>query len=396
MKSLLKMLNLRSLIPAASLAFAGITAPAMAFSGLSLADDAKKPVDKAASPEIERAVPRGAVITMGERGDKDMVGVFMTAEILKRMIPLLEEEKIDIVVLRFYSGGGALIEIKPLSDTIHFEYKKRFKTVGWIESAISAAAMTAHCIEDIYFTSQGNYGGCTGFSGRLNAMKGRGLEEVLIMMEEFSERGGKPKQIMRAMQIDSGADVGQRLQISPPDGSLSANIDENGDVTWFQDTTSGKYLVNPTAGGAVRVLTFTSEQAEKFKFSRGTADTLDELTSKMGYKEIEWVGEKVKNSLWPICKAEKINMAFRAKTFKDQELFQSYLRNYRFNIGAAQGEQDRQARGPYINKARQELENIKRMVKNNPNLSLFQLNMLMDEYKVWIAEQEKLLRELAR
>lgn len=396
MKSLMKFLNLRSLLPAASLAIAGVCNAAFASNGLSLADDAKQPAEKAAGPKIERAVPRAAVITMGERGEKDMVGVFMTAEILKRMIPLLEEEQVDIVVLRFYSGGGALIEIKPLSDTIHNEYKKRFKTVGWIESAISAAAMTAHCIDDIYFTSQGNYGGCTGFSGRLNAMKGRGLEEVLIMMEMISERGGKDPKIMRAMQIDSGPDVGQRLQISPPDGSLSCNIDENGDVKWFQDTTSGKFLVNPTAGGAVRVLTFTSEQAEKYKFSRGTADTLDELTTKMGYKEIEWVGEKAKNSLWPICKAEKINMAFRAKTYKDQELFASYWRNYRFNIGAAQGEQDRQSRGPYINKARQELENIKRMVKNNPNLALFQMNMLMEEFKEWLVEQEKLLRELAR
>jgi hypothetical protein len=388
-------LSLRHLIPAIGMAIAGICSTAMA-GALSLADDAKQPVAASAGPKIERSVPRGAVITMGERGEKDMVGVFMTAEILKRMIPLLEEEQVDIVVLRFYSGGGALIEIKPLSDTIHFEYKKRFKTVGWIESAISAAAMTAHCIEDIYFTSQGNYGGCTGFSGRLNAMKGRGLEEVLIMMEMISERGGKDPKIMRAMQIDSAPDALQRLQISAPDGSLSANIDENGDVKWFQDTTSGKYVVNPTANGTIHILTFTSEQAERFKFSRGTADTLDELTAKMGYKEIEWVGEKTKGSLWPISKAEKINMAFRAKTHKDQELFNSYWRNYQFNIAAARGEQDRQARGPYINKARQELENIKRMVRNNPNLALFQMNMLMEEFKEWLAEQEKFLRELSK
>lgn len=387
--------SMRRMLPAACIAVAGLWSSALG-AGLSLADDAKQPVEKAAGPKIERSVPRGAVITMGERGEKDMVGVFMTAEILKRMRPMLEEDQVDIVVLRFYSGGGALIEIKPLSDEIHNEYKKRFKTVGWIESAISAAAMTAHCLEDIYFTSQGNYGGCTGFSGRLNAMKGRGLEEVLVMMEMISERGGKDPRIMRAMQIDSAPDALQRLQIAGPDGSLSANIDDNGDVKWFQDTTSGKYVVNPTAGGTIHVLTFTSQQAEQFKFSRGTADTLDELTAKMGYKEIEWVGDKVKGSLWPISKAEKANMAFRAKTYKDQELFNSYWRNYQFNITAARGEQDRQARGPYINKARQELENIKRMVRNNPNLALFQMNMLMEEFKEWLAEQEKGLRELAK
>src|SRR5690606_34230378 len=142
-------------------------------------------------------VPRIAVISLGEGGDKDMVGLFMTAEALKRAIPLLEKDNVTDVVFRIQSGGGALLEIQKLSDVIHNEFKPRFRVVAWIKSAISAAAMTAHCIEDIYFTSDGNYGACTGWYGQLTAVKGRDLEEVLYMMEKISARGKHDPKIMR-------------------------------------------------------------------------------------------------------------------------------------------------------------------------------------------------------
>ena len=127
---------------------------------------------------------------------------------------MLEEEKIDIVVFRFYSGGGLLLEIQPLSDIIQSKYKKKFHSVAWIESAISAAAMTAHTFNDIYFTSQANYGACTGFAGSLDRpVVGIELEEVLAMMEKISDRGGHDTRIMRAMQISSNDDDIKDLEI---------------------------------------------------------------------------------------------------------------------------------------------------------------------------------------
>ncbi|MBX3376653.1 MAG: hypothetical protein KF678_06585 [Phycisphaeraceae bacterium] len=321
------------------------------------------------------SAPRAAVITLGEGGDKDMVGLYMTADAIERAIPLLEKEKVEIVVFRINSGGGALLEIQKLSDVIELKYKPKFRVVAWIESAISAAAMTAHCIEEIYFMPKGNYGACTGWSGQLVAVKGRQLEEVLYMMERISARGKHDPKIMRSMQI-----------MDP----LSCNIDENGDVQWFQND-SGTFLVNPKD----RILTFNSETASKYKFSRGTASTIEELGKLMGYTELVWVGKEVPGVPYPICEAEELQRQFRAKTYMDTLRLREYWDTYQTNVGVARSVPFEE-RGKFVARARGALDNIKRMVKNNPNLALFQFNMLEEQFKEWVEEREEELRRLTR
>ena len=368
-----------------------VAAPAMA----QTATDTKTPA-KPAGLRVDKAVPRGAIITMGDRDGKNMVGVYMTAGILERIMPLLEEEKIDLVVFRFYSGGGMLLEIQPLSDIIENQYKRKFRSVAWIESAISAAAMTAHTFNDIYFTSQANYGACTGFAGSLDRpVTGPELERVLAMMEKISARGGHDPRIMRAMQISSDDSDVATLKIDPPSGALSANIDDKtGDVTFYQDTSSGKFVLNPEAGR--RILTFNSESAAKFKFSSGTADTLPELAQRLGYKEVEWVGEKVPAILWPVCKAEKKNMDFRNRTKVDEEMNATYYRQFVMHVQAAQGAQTREERLKFLAKARGGLDKLEQMLKNNPNLALSVMQMFPDDARKWLEERRKLLKDLAK
>lgn len=319
--------------------------------------------------------PRAAVISFGEGGDKDMVGVFVTADSFKHAYDLLEEENIDIVVILVKSGGGALLEIQKLSDEFENHYKKRFRTVAWIDSAISAAAMSSHALEEIYFMTRGNYGACTGWSGQLVAVKGRGLEEVLYMMEKISARGKHDPKIMRSMQI-----------LEP----LSASIDENGDVTWYQNE-DGEYLVNR----GDRILTFNSQTAAKYGFSSGTADNLDELAHAMGLTEVEWVGKREPGELYPICKAEQYLRDFRDQVLEDQTRFNEYVMKYQTLIGMAQSS-PKEDRGKFVNKARQALNIFVRMVKNNPNFALFQFNMLPSQFDEYVEQQKQLLRDLMK
>lgn len=321
-------------------------------------------------------VTRAAVLTLGEGGEKDMVGLYMTAKALKDAIPALERDEVDVVVFRVNSGGGALLEIQRLSDVIHNEYKKRFRCVAWIEWAISAAAMTSHCLEEIYMTPQGAYGGCTGWSGDLKAVDGRALLQILYDMEKITARGNHDPKIMASMQI-----------MRP----LSATIDSNGKVTYYDDTTSGEILLNPEG----RILTFNSQTAAKVKFSGGTARTLKDLEKLMGLTEVEWVGRKVPGIEWPVSRAEQIQMDFRSKTFEDTERVQEYFYKYQAAVAAARAVPP-ERRGRFIGRARQALLEIKRMIDNNPNLALFQLNMLPDDFKKWYEEREKELRELAK
>lgn len=320
---------------------------------------------------------RAAVITLGEGGDKNMVGLYMTAENLRRLIPVLEEENIGIVVFHINSGGGLALEVQRLSDVIFNEYLPRFRYAAWIESAISAAAMTSHCIEDIYFMPQGNYGACTAFSGALVAAKDRDLEGYLYTMEKISARGQKDPQIMRSMQI-----------MEP----LSCSIDSNGDVRWF-NSLDGEYIVNPEG----RILTFNAVDAEKYKFSKGTAANLDELAKCMGLTEVEWVGEIKPGYLWPICKAEAQNMKYREQVHQDETALNQYMDTYNNAVNAARADQDRTRRGAMVGRARDALRRIVRVVKNNSNVALLRFGALDDKaFQRWVDEQEEMLRDLMR
>jgi hypothetical protein len=336
------------------------------------ADQSDKP---AAESKPRSGVPRIAVITLGEGGDKDMVGLFITADSLKRIVPLLEQEHVTDVVFRVNSGGGALLEIQKLSDEIQNEYKQKFRVVAWIQSAISAAAMTSHCIEDIYLMKTGNYGACTGWYGQLTAVKGRELQEVLYMMEKISARGKHDPKIMRSMQI-----------MDP----LSCSIDENGDVHWYQNL-DGDFIVNPKE----RILCFNAEDAVKYKFAKGIAEDIDTLAHEMGYTEYELVGKNVPGVPYPVCRAEEEMRKFRDQTFDDQKRTNEYLRDYQQSIQVAQSSPP-EDRGKFVARARQDLDKLRRMVKNNPNFALFVFNRTPEQLKDWFAQQEELLRRLTR
>lgn len=334
-------------------------------------------------PKVVSGGPKAAVITLGSReaGHGDTIGIAIQAHTLRELIPMLEEELgtdgTGVVVFRVTSGGGLLLEIQRLSDVIQNEYKKRFRVVAWIDSAISAAAMTSHCMEEIYFTPQGNYGACTGWSGALVAMKGRGLEEVLYMMEKISARGGYNPLIMRAMQIQV---------------PLSATIDANGEVKWYESATAGEILVNRDN----EILTFNAETAKQVKFSKGTANTIEELQALMGYKELQWVGKKEKGYTWPISKAEAWNINWRKKVTEDEEKTNLYFATYQRQVAAAAGE-PLETRGKFVNMARATLNKLREAVKRNPNMALLTFGVYTEaEVKEWFDREEKRLRDLMR
>lgn len=344
--------------------------------------DAKS--DPKTSARASSGAPRAAILTL-----EDEVGLQFAAKPLHDAIPLLEKEGVNVVVLKVKSGGGLLLEIQRVSDVIQNEYKSKFRTVAWIESAISAAAMSSYCIEEIYFMPNGNFGACTGWSGALVAVKGRELESILLMMEKISARGGRPKEIMRAMQISGRDEVLSELQIEPPSGKLSADIDPvTGKVTWYQDH-SGKYILNPLAN--IDILTFNAVDAEKFKFSRGTAATKEELAKEMGYQEIEWVGKPEKGYAWPICEAEQMQIKWRADITEAQARLNEYFQKYGVAVQTAQSMQNRADRAAWVARARGSLDFLRQLVKRFPNIGLLQgIN------KDWFDQQEELLRQLLK
>lgn len=324
--------------------------------------------EKEKSWERVPGVTRAAVITA-----EGTVGMQMAAKPLREAIPMLKEEGVDLVVFKVHSGGGLLLEIQRLSDLLQNEYKPEFQIVGWIDSAISAAAMTAITIEELYFMPKGNFGACTGWHGQLVAVEGRGLEDVLYKMEKISARGNKDPQIMRAMQINE---------------ELSYDINEQtGEVNFYQNL-NGEHILND----GNYILTFTAASAEACGFSSGTAGTLEELQALLekSVGEIVWVGEEVEGIPYPVSKAEKHQREYREEVNYQDARLGEVITKYRMELGNAQSVGVNQ-RGGFLKRAESYLARIKRMVDINPNLGLMQ-NLTDD----WFRQQEEIIRNLRR
>ncbi len=303
----------------------------------------------------------------------DMVGLTISASAFKAAIPMLKEDKVDVVVIKINSGGGLLAEMQPFQDLFDNEYEKEFRTVGWVTSAISCAAMSPWTLNEFYMTPEGNIGACTGWSGNLVAMKGVGLERVLAQMERASRAGGRDYRVMRSMQIQE---------------PLSANVDEFGNVEFFQDYTSGSIKLNPPG----QILTLNAVDAVRVKFARGVAASFPELMSVMDINEYELVGQKA---------SDFIDNGMR-KMHQIEKSVGSLGERFRLSFQAAQslrGEQNRTERNREVGIARRALEELQKQVKVNPNFR-FMLQFpgvgedgITDE---WFVEMYKTLRRIAR
>ena len=289
------------------------------------------------------------------------VGLEISVKAFADVVPKLEKAKVDVVVIRVNSGGGLGLEVPKFQELFEKVYKPKFRTVAWIESAISAAAMSPYVIEEIYFLPEGNLGACTGWYGNLQNVEGVDLEEMLIMMEHASALGKRDPKIMRSMQLQE---------------PLSCNIDPvTGEVTWFQDT-SGQYLVNQPH----TILTFNAKDALRYKFAAGIAATKEELAKAMGLNEVEWVAQDA---------TDYVDQNMR-ECDKSEKTFQNAYEKFAIAYNLAAQIQDCKARGSQIAIARRYLSEMRRLTNVNPNFGLMRG---VDED--WFRQRDEELRKLA-
>ncbi len=327
----------------------------------------KSAADKAEqrAKDIDTGANRMAILDFGPPSSwhgevESTVGVEINANAWREAVKLLDKDKVNIVAVRVNSGGGALSEIARFHSVFENVYKRKYRTVAWIESAISAAAMSPYVIEEMYFMPNGSLGACTGWHGNLQNLEGLGLAQILNVMEDASKLAGRPPCIMRSMQI-----------MDP----LSATIDpKTGEVTWFQDT-SGQTLLNPPG----QIFTFTANDAVKFKFAKGIAATKEELAKVMGLNEVVWAGKEA---------AQFIDDNMRASD-KTEKRWQVVYREFALYAGMAEQAQDRTDRGKFVGKAISALREMKSMFSVNPN---FGMNYGITD--AWFQEQEQALRKL--
>lgn len=297
---------------------------------------------------------------------QDTVGTYIAATYFNEAIPLLERANVDAVVIRINSGGGMLLEMTRLQEFFIEQLKPRFRTVGWVEWAGSAAAMAPWVLSEFYMMTNGAIGGNVGFSGGGVAMRGLSLEGVLHLMERASAEAGRSFRLMRSMQMQE---------------PLTININPDGSVTFLNDMT-GEVVLNRAAlreGEANRVLTMTTDQAVITGFAQGVADTIPELMRAMGYQEYEIVA---------VDATELVNNRMRETQRLEERLNEMRIR-YQLALQDATQQPDRSRRMADLGRAASLLNELERAVSINPNLGL--MNGMTPE---WFEQQREIIRRL--
>lgn len=177
-----------------------------------------------------------------------------------------------------------------LMDRINLsgDFKKKPRCVAWIKKALGGAAFLPFTFPEIYFTTDGYHGGIGGLDRMFDGVgddvvreKQRSLR--LARAKGLCEKGGHDSKIMTAMSrgdyILSYRIVGGKAEFL--EGKLPP------DAEWYVLKDDGKDDRADSIQDIIRMkgndyLTLDAKTAFEIGFSRGTADTLDELLSKMG------------------------------------------------------------------------------------------------------------------
>jgi hypothetical protein len=198
------------------------------------------------------------------------VGETMRSTELKVLAQYIDENygPGQVIVLKINSGGGISWTWSDIKDLI-FIIRENHRVIAWIESAISAAAMTAICCDEMYFTELGECGSCTGWSGSPNnPVSMRKQNDSIHEMEKVLARSSRTPYLAAPMVLSGKW--------------LSYDKDPiTGDFTYYY-TDEGEFPVSSGDG-----LTLAAKQALDAGLSDGIANTEEELLALLHLEDAE-------------------------------------------------------------------------------------------------------------
>ncbi len=209
------------------------------------------------------------------------VGETFRVEQLRQAVDAARPYDPDVIVLIINSPGGLLSEVYLLRDYLR-EVREEFRIVAWIESAISAAAMTAFNCREMYFKKSGHIGAATGWlpsTGK--AMEGYALLQWLDSARDIFEQTEYSPHIAQAM-IKHDYYLSADREVLPS-GEIR--------VTWYEDD-SGEFVLSRPGENLV----LSASEALKFGISLGTANNnaeMAEILNLDGWVEVSDDGRKI-------------------------------------------------------------------------------------------------------
>jgi len=257
--------------PPASAESAADPGPAPLAVGLGDADDPSPPVRIAILP-IGR--PR-----YQSEYTSNVLGVHITADALRRVVPMLEAEHVDVVVLDVNLQWGYWAEAEAFRAVIEQEFLPRYRTVAWIDETVSAASLAMLAIPDLYFHSTGLMGPCPGVITTATP-DDLSSDPVLVRLADTCERNRHDLKVVRAMTLAE---------------PLSVQLAPGAAPKWVQSEISGQS--QRTLNRAGRLLTLSAQDAVRYGFARGVVFDRTSLAATLGCKKYQFVGEDAAREL---------------------------------------------------------------------------------------------------
>ncbi len=241
-----------------------------------------------------------------------VVGQKFVARILEKSLEDAVKRKPTVVVLIIDSPGGHISEVDKLFDVI-CKYKKQLRIVVYVKNeALSAAAITALAVNEIYMKTGTQIGAATSY----------GIGEDRLP-KDVAE---KFQSVWRA-KARSAAEAGGHSPLI-----AEAMIDKEMELYVIEE--NGKKVVKegqPMDGAAAvtkkgKLLTITDKEAEACGLSLGSVEDINDLGKKLGYEN------------WTECQGLGVPLAeYWEKTIDEVEKkFKGYVDEFRENMQKAQ------------------------------------------------------------
>lgn len=199
----------------------------------------------------------------------------------------------QIIVMEIDSPGGLVTEIYKIIEAMR-EVRKNHRVVAWVKKGISAAACTSMLCDEIYFRTVGALGATTMIAGG-DSIQGPELRKFMDEIGNEVVWNGRPTAVVHAM------------------------IKADRILTYTKDRVTGKPTFHDHITGLPGEVVLSDEKdnlvlnasnALDCGFSKGTADTNEELAKLMGlpeWYEISDYGRKMQKAwvtLFKACEAD--------------------------------------------------------------------------------------------